>query len=663
MPRQVKIRKNNVIGLWEHWIDTNDNTGYWANTIYNSTVPMSTIVASQYTNVDELGTILLYEDFNNDWYSLTPSIITYDTADLLKYVETEIYELIITDNTGSIIYPPIIPPVIDPTGSEEEIIPGEIGPCQYPPNVKNIYDVHKPTKVNSLIGDFPCIVSSSFLLVASASNPCTGTSLNQYWFDNGKQKNKRSERELELTYSEYDIKKEKENHLITCQAKNLVGTTISSPLSITIYNPWESKYFGRNLLKNGDGRDGFNNWSIINGAPKIYPGWSIFNKVGFFNAQTAISNSPRSNYSESYLSYDKMFPTIDEIKYFQGGEMLPDNSLVSMYQLIDISPIADYIDGKIDGAGIPYLRYFGLFGKWGTSSKYPGSMFWYTPGYMLPGLDSPLGHYYPLAINHTVAPDGNVIPINNAPTSFFSSCPENYYIGDRVKMRVYFLNDVGTILYEPEPLRTNNFIGQYEKIWLRNKVSIIPIGTRTIKVELLFEKDFDIHVSSPPFDTLPTEQQQAMQAIIDQNGYPMSELDHVIAPETMWNVRQWENKDSNFDFHLDHLACASLLHCEICLDGRIDPHYNMPLSPPQIESSVRSSIPPTATRSDGRELTTIFPPMFPAEEEIYDRPGIFAGLLDSDQNYVTPPTLPPPPPTGEEFKMVPPYYFHVPRNP
>lgn len=529
MANPLRIRINNVNGSYEHWVQVDNQNGYWASTLYESTVPISEVIKNR-SSIDAFGNIRLFEEYDNEPQTINLQIKTYNVNDQNKYLDTVIIELIDTEVTSS---------GSDPTT------------CQYFPIVGNIYYVNDPS-LNSETG-IQTIVDNGFVLSVTASNPCGSSLMNYFWLENGKKINLESLNPVQITYDLNEIEQSKEEKTILCKVENLAGSSISNQLNITVHNPYISKYFNKNLIKNGDASEGMGKWIVAKGTPKTYPGWNNFNNTGFFSA---------GNIPELQI-YDPKFPDNLQMRYFTGGEGTPDNAETIMYQIIDISDISDLVDKKVVGVenGI-YANMFGIFGKRGTSSRLNSSFlhFEFTPsgpGYILPGINNETGHYFPLAFYYY---DQNGDP-------YYTSCRVNYYIGDKSKMKISFLDEAeNEIDFNDSILRTNNFIGLAEKIWLRRTEQIVPIGTRKIKIEVKFQKDFGV--------SLPTSFGTNLYSL----GFTTNEVNILLKPGSLFNVRHWEEKPGVFNFFNDHLSMATFLNLELGIVGKIHPHISIPLS-------------------------------------------------------------------------------------
>lgn len=527
----VKIRINNITGRYEHWVQINNQNGYWADTTYESSVPVIEVITN-FLSINDSGTIQLYDEFDNPSQTISVQMKTFSVSDQNRYLDTSIYEL--------------LDPEVSSSSSSTLTVP-EVG---------NIYLPTNP-EINSETG-FKIMVDSNFILSVYTNSTNDISDTNTLWFENGKSIFSGSIDPIELVYEQAKVEKDLEEKVIECKVENIAGISEAPPMSISVYNPFVSKFFNKNLIKNGDASDGLSKWIVSNGTPKTYPGWDNFNRTGFFNQGML----PELRF------YDSKFPDQLTMRYFMGGEATPDNAETTMYQIIDVSEISDLIDKKVSGVedGV-YANLFGLFGKRGTTSRpnvppnsnlislpfatFPGQ------GYLLPGLNNNVGHYHPLAFYF----------IDAIGDGWHTSCRVNYHVGDRSKLKIIFLdksdNEISSI---DNILRTDNFIGVREQVWMRRTTGALPIGTRKIKAEVKFEKDFGITIPSSYSNTFSI------------SGFTPSEITSMLNPGTMYNVRPWEEKPGSFTFYVDHLSMVTFLNLELGIIGKITPHSNIPLN-------------------------------------------------------------------------------------
>lgn len=535
MPKQITIRKNNITNNWEHWVQLDNSSGYWADGVYGNYENSSIFITST-SNIDDQGNFIFYEEFANKRIPIELAIKTYNTQDLTSYDDIEITELLeiqseLPELTGSNIF------------------------CQEFPIATQIYESTFPTLIN---GDFQfnnIFYDAQFTFSVSASNPCGSDPMNYYWIVDEKQEsvgiNMFSPNFIDEQFTE-QIKAKS----ILCKVENMFGSTISNALSLTLFNPTKSKIFGQNLIKNNFGRDGLNEWIVTRGQPKIYPAYEQFGKTGFFNI----------NDIKDLNEYDLTLPTKNNLLYFTGGEATPDNNISSMFQLIDVSEIADYIDGNIyDTMGVTtskvYACIYGLFGKWGTSGCWkqltnpPLSYFEYINEDYIPTLRpwEAIDQMYPCAISRYWQDELH-----------YSMSSLDYCIGDRVKMIVTFLDEKDNRLENEIVLKTDDFIEFAQKTWIRGELVFLPVKTRKIKIEIIFEKDFDINIKS-------YEGVEDVEMSLPYDVRPIN-------PKTLFNLRPWETPNFKYDginskgtpeFHLDHLSMATLFSCELGLTEKL----------------------------------------------------------------------------------------------
>ena len=527
MSKTIKIRRNNITNNWEHWVfyPGSQSDGYWADGVYGSDEKNMELLKDT-SNIDQLGNVIFYEEFNNKREQVELAIKTYNLNDLNNFDDTKIWEL------------------LDPSIAGQGI-----------PVVTDIYDTNLHSIINSKNEINNVYYDAQLQLSVSASSSDTKTPLNYYWILDGTQGNVDTKNLYKIDFSNDIFVTPTKSKSILCKVENTAGSTLSNNLGLTVYNARLSNIFGNNLIKNGFGKDGLQNWTVTKGDPKTYPVYEEFKKIGFFEA----SIFPDIN------SFNPTLPEKTDLFYFMGGETTPDNAISSMYQIIDVSDAAAYIDGTVYGSNAVQANISGLFGKWGTSGRWKQTT---TPPVRYD--DPDVGYIpqiswieedqkYPLAFYRYYGSD-----------SFQSMCTMDYCIGDKSKMVVTFLDEMDNKLGNEVILRTDDFSVVARKIWIRSVNVNLPVKTRKLKIEIIFEKDFDIHVDDYIGGT-------------DTTDYVISELKPLV-PKILYNTRAWENPSFHYDyirsqgtltFHLDHLSMVTALSCQLGLVEKLPTDSSM----------------------------------------------------------------------------------------
>jgi hypothetical protein len=577
MAKTIKLRKNNITNNWEHWIYFKGSNvdGYWAEGVWGNDENNDDLLKDT-SNIDQFNNIILYEEFENKRQQVELAIKTYNIDDLVNFDDITIYELLEQSGSGTLN-------------------------CQNIPIVTKIFDTEHPDWVTSDKEINNVFYEANLQFSSDVENPCENSTLNYYWLLNGNQE--ATESFYSQNYSDDIFITETKSKSILCRLENLAGSTISPSLNINIYNPLKSKLFNRNLIKNNYGKDGLANWIVTKGDPKVYTINEEFKKTGFFDSNSIID----------LHAWDTTLPTKSELFYFMGGETTPDNSITSMYQLIDVSEISEYIDGTIFGLGNigakVYATLYGLFGKWGTSGcwkqlqqptiKYEEYL---TQGYVAKIPWVAIDHQYPNAFYRYYKN-----PETYESESYHTMCTMNYCIGDRSRMVVSFLNEFDEKIGNNVILKSNNFSYLYQETRLRAAIITLPVGTRTIKVELIFEKDFDVKV---------TDYQGAEDVLV---AFPNAPSLRPLNPGILFNVRPWENPKFHYEsnnsagsleYHLDHLSMATLLSCKLGLieklptDESIYTHRQLTFSN-QRPSNVATYYNPNGTSGNNQNNSTL----------------------------------------------------------
>lgn len=171
---------------------------------------------------------------------------------------------------------------------------------------------------------------------------------------------------------------------IYCVVTNKYGSDISDTITVEMIDS-TNPFIENNLIKNGFAVEGTNEWESVGANPeeigsystKRYPAYVYHNfRTDTVNgAENVPVNqwypTPEAFEADNPKFKDKIINKISENRYFRGGLMIPRDDLnndtsglyKSSYQDIDVSDIADLIDGKV--FGIEKLTTI-LFGWLGT---------------------------------------------------------------------------------------------------------------------------------------------------------------------------------------------------------------------------------------------------------------------------------------------------------
>lgn len=176
---------------------------------------------------------------------------------------------------------------------------------------------------------------------------------------------------------------------IYCLVSNKVGSDISDTINIEMIDN-TNKYIERNLIKNGYAIEGTNDWESVGDNPEEVGAYSVkrFPAYVYHNFRTdnvnGIENTnvnqwyptPESFEANNPKFKDKIVNRISENRYFKGGIMEPRDVLnndtsglyKTSYQDIDLTEIADLIDGKVYGISKLSTVLFGWIGTRGDQA-------------------------------------------------------------------------------------------------------------------------------------------------------------------------------------------------------------------------------------------------------------------------------------------------------
>jgi len=157
---------------------------------------------------------------------------------------------------------------------------------------------------------------------------------------------------------------------IYCVVTNKFGSDISDTINIEMID-LTNPFIENNLIKNGFAVEGTNEWESVGENPEeigsystkrfpayVYHNFRVDNVNGVEN--TDVNQwypTPEAFELDNPKFKDKIINKISENRYFRGGLMIPRDDLnndtsglyKSSYQDIDVSDIADLIDGKVFG--------------------------------------------------------------------------------------------------------------------------------------------------------------------------------------------------------------------------------------------------------------------------------------------------------------------------
>lgn len=152
------------------------------------------------------------------------------------------------------------------------------------------------------------------------------------------------------------------NGVFTCEASNDIGTVVSEPISIEVYDPAQDPLIYRNLVENPYGQDGTTGWNSNNSefvtkelttipvrtlkTPNRVDvfGYRVDN---FYPRPYQISNGAFQdvNYNSILSSKNATYFSRSSYKYFKAGGV----EYVKAYQDIDLTDVVDLIRGGVYG--------------------------------------------------------------------------------------------------------------------------------------------------------------------------------------------------------------------------------------------------------------------------------------------------------------------------
>ena len=423
------IRRNPKTLEWEHWVQPTGRPGFWFPGLYGNIFNQHGI--NQPYNIlndsDSLtGKVDLYETVTTGQVKSVPQNTDINIIQLQKFEDITISELISPDTLNA------------------EVIAFTFG---------------KPIIVlYSLKNDIQIVNDTYLQAILKIYNPEKRNIAKVEWkLNNNIIQNEADQINFPDSIN-LKIKNATSANLIA-NITNDGGVTTTPNISITSIDVKNHKLFGKNLIKNSDASTGIGPWTTVRGTPESARTWNPISNQGrgdnwstFININNDDPNRKIGPHP-SQLSNNWM-----NNSFFEGGT--DENfDYTDMYYDIDLSEIADVIDGKVLNAQTVRAKLFGYLGGEGNVT------------------------YYFIKDDFTKS--------NNW-----------WWCFDRVKVQPILLDENDNPINDKHYI-FNPFHGRSRTtLFLRNVDFYLPFGTRKIRVFIKFER-WHRNIRYPSFNPPP----------------------------------------------------------------------------------------------------------------------------------------------------------------
>lgn len=353
-----------------------------------------------------------------------------------------------------------------------------------------------------------------------------------------------------------------------CKATNRVGTTDSNRFLISVEKLDDINIFNKNLIKNGDFNSGLSNWDVIEGNPIVSYEWDKMSgdsknkllenmfipdkmvaEMEFPDNIAGIKGPTFSEVLDFNTDFSKQKHQI--FHYLTGGVLEENENIICrLRQTIDLSEYSHWVDGKVNGVKGLFGNLFAWMGGAGTIPAFTEANsennklgFYGLPSQDLENwnISDEFKNWKPwmvstipevtfadnvidgrkklveIQLDNTMTLQekleeikklqGNSDNQDNSATKgrYSTYFPHDITIGDRVyvilKMYDFSKNLIETRYRLVNPTHQFNDI----RMFLRQQNVYIPHGTRTIDVEIIFEKQYMYNIYDFKKDELKSE--------------------------------------------------------------------------------------------------------------------------------------------------------------
>ncbi len=256
-----------------------------------------------------------------------------------------------------------------------------------------------------------------------------------------------------------------------CEISNAFGTVQSEPQTVEVLDALNTPLLTRNLVQNGEMRDGDAGWNIIEGSmEQIEPYfWDKYKGIGFASTDNMTPKSGKIMNEEEYPP-----PANGDRLLAQWANRAGENE-IKIQQDIDLTGIADVIDRQIEGITSVDLK----VAAWLSSKRFHPQ---YSEGYTKEKEGG--GIHYGRATTDGATNEWKDWPMNSF---FYKRC---CMFDDRLHIDFQLFDERGDLL---RTIRLHNVPTSYRNSLTAFKQRRIelPVGTRRIRIELIGRREND----------------------------------------------------------------------------------------------------------------------------------------------------------------------------
>jgi hypothetical protein len=296
--------------------------------------------------------------------------------------------------------------------------------------------------------------------------------------------------------------------LYECNIANAFGEVETTPILIEVVDVSSSSMFAKNLITNGNFREGNTGWMLLDGTLEMKQPyfWDPLKKKGTYSV-TSLAPLPR------HIGNNKILPHARPGDRALGNLVDRGDGVTKISQDIDLTPIANVIDRKVEGISSVDIK----LGAWFLSKEFNtrhGKKYSKITDSDSPNWNRGLFHYkdnsaFAFNGNSTEHPfaAGNVYPDGETNNDIrLWTHLRTSFIRDTVKLSYIFVNSNGeeieTVELESVPSSYTRHLNPF-----RQRRMEIPEQTRKIKIVVEFRRD-----GTRPYDYTKSKWHQVFQA-------------------------------------------------------------------------------------------------------------------------------------------------------
>jgi len=271
-----------------------------------------------------------------------------------------------------------------------------------------------------------------------------------------------------------------------CTINNAFGEVETTPVFVEVIDVSETSMYGKNLVTNGDFKDGNNGWILLDGSMEAQePYFHDSKQRNGIYARSSLTPKP------SQVAKKNIIPEPEPGDRVMGDFVDRGNGVVKMSQEIDLTPIANVVDREVEGISSVDIK----VGSWFLSKEFPT-----TWGYKCNKTENEAwrwdrGLYSYWDNSNQAQPGGNgssAYPAGNdqgVPLDIrLFTYLRHSFIQDSVKISYIFENDnqevIDIITLESIPSSYTRHLNPF-----RERRKEIPPHTRRIKIVIEYRRD------------------------------------------------------------------------------------------------------------------------------------------------------------------------------